>query len=97
MNDPAITRTKSEVMLGLEKEITQPRTLNLPNPSLGGTRGFQIRERDRTLLTLEDCEDYDLSTETVGCCTVQSSQMLFSSSAASSQNMNSMGAIFGLF
>ena len=42
MDDPATTRAKHRAVLGLGREVTQPRTLNTPNPSLDGTREFQI-------------------------------------------------------
>lgn len=69
MDDPTITRAKSWAVLRLGREITQPKTVNAPNPSIGWTRGFQIWEGKRVLLNLEDTDDYDLDAETVGCCT----------------------------
>lgn len=68
MDDPAITRAKSRAELGLGRETTQTRTLLAPNPSIGGTRGFRVEERERALLALDEHQDYDLASETVGCC-----------------------------
>ena len=61
MDNPAITRAKSRAVLGLLREVTRPRTLLAPNPSIGGTRGFRVEERERALLALEEHQDYDLA------------------------------------
>ena len=63
--DPASTRSSSRSDLILSRELRQYRTNKLPNPSIGGTRGFPVYQQVNDVRTLVDIESYGEATQLI--------------------------------
>ena len=65
--DAANARAHARSARGLERELHQARTQNPPHPRFGGTRGYPIWERSRSLHSFHEHYNYGLAANVVGC------------------------------
>ena len=65
--DPANTRAHARSARGLERELHQARTQNPHHPRFGGTRGYLIWERSRSLSSFHEHYNYGLTANVIDC------------------------------
>ena len=65
--DPANIRAHARSARGLERELTQRRTQNPPHPRRGGTRGYPLWQRVKTIRAFNRTLDYDFAADIIGC------------------------------
>ena len=65
--DPANARAKARACLGLTRELQQFRTLNAPDPSVGGSSGYPLWLRQKALITYNQTGSVGLAAIRAGC------------------------------
>ena len=65
--DPANIRAHARSARGLERELTQTRTQNPPHPRRGGTKGYPLWQRAKSVRAFNRSLDYDFAAGIIGC------------------------------